>query len=164
MLKIDFYKNKRVGDKNYGKVYARAKNAKPIGVAELAEHIASHGSIYTYDVIVGVISKMATCIKELCLMGQPVKIENLCIVRAQVKTKPANDAESFELDSNIDQVRLRFTPTGSCAQKETSNDATCGYTSLAQRIKSGEIILSSRKGEYIAKDDGDDGNEPVVNP
>ncbi len=32
MLKLDFYKNKRQGDQNYGKIYGRVKNAEPIGV------------------------------------------------------------------------------------------------------------------------------------
>ena len=153
MLQLDLYKNKRQGDKNFAKIYARAKNAKPIGLTELAEHIAQHGTVYTEDVVIGVMRKMVNCVRELACMGQPVKLDGLCIVSAQVTSTPADDVESFDLDSNISNVRLQFRATGKSAQRAISNEATLGYTSLAQRVKTGEIVLSNRKGEYV--DNGD---------
>ena len=44
MIKLNFYKNKIQGHKNFGKVYARAKNNNPIDIEGLAKHIAQHGS------------------------------------------------------------------------------------------------------------------------
>ena len=35
MIKLNFYKNKVQGHKNYGKVHARAKNKRPIGYTSL---------------------------------------------------------------------------------------------------------------------------------
>ena len=35
MIKVNFYKDKRQGNVNYGKVYARAKNNDPIDIAGL---------------------------------------------------------------------------------------------------------------------------------
>ena len=51
-----------------------------------------------------------------------------------------------------------------------TEDADLGYTSLAQKIKSGELTLSSVKGEYISGVGSGSGNNsgwgdtPVVNP
>ena len=165
MLKLDFYKNKREGDKNLGKVYARAKNAQPIDLDGLAEHMSHHNTVYSKGVIKGLLADMVGCIRELCLMGQPIKLDDLCIVSPQVTCKPAVDVENFTIDENIKSVRLRFTATGDCKQKEVTKSAQLGYTSLAQKIRTGELTLSSQKGQYIATDSGSGwGDEPIVEP
>ena len=162
MIKLNFYKDKRQGNVNYGKVYARAKNNKPIDIDGLAKHIALHGSPYTKDVIVGVLNKIAGCIRELVLDGYPVKIADLCIFTPAVTTVPADDVESFSLSKktadsessgNIVNVRMMCRTTGEAARKKMTADAKLGYTDLAERIKKGEITLSGRKGEYIAGGD-----------
>ena len=76
--------------------------------------------------------------------------DGLAIFKAAVTSKPANDVESFDLDSNIRNVRLQCRAVGKLVRKELTNASTLGYTSLAMRVTSGEIILSSRKGEYVA--------------
>ena len=178
MIKLNFYKNKVQGNKNYGKIYARAKNDDPIGIEGLAKHIHQHGSPYTKDVIVGVLSKVASCIRELVLDGTPVKIDDLCIFTPAVTTRPANDTDSFNLTratragdgtytgGNVVSVRMQCRATGDAMQKHMTDDAELGYTSLALRVKSGEIVLSDKKGEYVATDGGGSGwgDEPVVNP
>ena len=177
MIKLNFYKNKIQGHKNFGKVYARAKNNEPIDIEGLAKHIAQHGSPYTKDVILGVLSKIASCIRELVLDGTPVKIADLCIFTPAVTTCPANDAEHFTLTratraangtytgGNLVSVRMLCRATGDAMQKRMTEDAELGYTSLAQKIKTGELTLSSTKGEYIAGSGSSGwGDEPVVNP
>ena len=42
MLKVNFYKNKRQGDKNYGKIYARVKPTDVAGI--IAEYKAEGGA------------------------------------------------------------------------------------------------------------------------
>ena len=152
MLKLDFYRDKRQGNVNYGKYYARAKNAQPIGLDKLAEHMAQHNSPFSAGVMVGILTDLVHCIKELCLMGQPVRLDNLCIVSAQVTSTPADDVESFDITENIKSTRMRFTPTGESSPKEVTKDALLRYTSLAEKIRKGEITLSNKKGEYVATD------------
>lgn len=160
MLKINLYKNKRQGDENFGKVYGRSENNAPIELEGLAEHIAEHGTVYTPDVVLGVLKKLASCIKELTLSGQPVKIADLCIIRANVTSTPANNVDSFDIATNIKKVRMQFTATGKATPAKMTEDARMGYTSLAQRIKNGEVTLSNRKGEYITGGDGEQDVEP----
>ena len=176
MLELDFYKNKNSRSTGYHKIYARVHKVKPIDIEGLADHIAEHGSVYTPDVCLGVIRKMASCIKELCMQGQPVKLDNLCIFSPAVTSLPANDVDSFDLSirpkggdsGNITKVRIQCRTTGLSTNENVTRSATgqLGYTSLAQRIKSGEVVLSDKKGEYIATDGGGSGwgDEPVVNP
>ena len=182
MIKLNLYKNKIQGHKNFGKIYARAKNNDPIDIAGLSKHIHLHGSPYTRDVILGVLTKAASCIRELVLDGTPVKLADLCIFTPAVTTRPANDVDSFTLTratragdgtytgGNLVSVRMQCRATGEAKQARMTEDAELGYTSLAQKIKAGELELSSAKGEYISGVGSGSGNnsgwgdEPVVNP
>ena len=164
MIKLNFYKDKRQGNVNFGKVYARAKNDKPIDIDGLARHIAEHGSPYTKDVILGVLSKIAGCIRELVLDGTPVKIADLCIFTPAVTTVPANTPQDFSLSKltseqdttgNIKAVRMLCRPTGEATRKLMTQDAELGYTALAEKIKQGKLVLSSAKGVYIEGEEED---------
>jgi len=163
MLKVNFYKNKRQGHKNYGKLYVRAENAEPIGISELAEHMAEHDTPFSPGTINGILTDMVRCIRELMLMGQPVKLDNLAIFKASIESKPANDLETFDLKTNVKNVKLLAIATGKVTRAELTDDAFLGYSSLAKRIKAGELILSDVKGEYISEVGGEE-EEPTVNP
>ena len=149
MLKIDLYKNKNQEARNFGKVYGRVSNNEPIGIDGLSKHIALHGSPYTRDIIQGVLSRAADCIKELALTGQPVKLGDLAIFKATVVSKPAVSVEKFDLSEHISRVKLNCTPTGECRPKVLTAEAELGYTTMAQKLKNGEATLSSEKGKYL---------------
>ena len=148
-LKINLYKNKNSESDNYGKVYGRVEVSTPMSIAELAAHIAEHGSIVTEDVLVAVLKKAAKCIRELVLKGQSVKLDDLCILKPAVSCKPAASVEAFELGTNVKVVRLLCSPTGKMRRTLLTTDAVLAYTSLAQRIKNGEVTLSNQKGKYL---------------
>ena len=161
MLKVNFYKNKRQNDKNFGKVYVRAANSNPIGIRELSEHMAEHSTVFSEATVLGVLTESVKCIRELCLMGVPVKLEDLCIIKPSVMCKPANDVEHFDIRENIKGTRLQFTGTGKCTRAEISDDAVIGYTTMASKIKSGQLHLSNTKGQYLEEEDQGGG---TVNP
>ena len=162
MLKLNLYKNKVAGSESYGKVYARVETTDVMTLEELAAHMADHSSPYTKGVIKGILTDMVHCIQEQMLNGIPVKLDDLAIFTPSVKSKPADSVEKYDLASHIRQVKMTARATGSMRQAVFSKNARLGYTSLAQRVKAGELILSSTKGEYI-EGTGTSG-EPTVNP
>lgn len=149
MLKINLYKNKNRNSRFFGKVYGRVENAEPIGIPELAKHMADHNTPYSKGIIQGILTDMAYCIKELMLQGQPVKLADIAIFKASVTSTPAVDVEEFDLTKNIKNVRLCAQATGIVSRKKFTADALLGYTSMAQRIKDGEAELSGEKGVYL---------------
>ena len=166
MLKINLYMNKDNTSRFFGKIYGRVENSKPIDIDGLAEHMAEHNTPYSKGVIKGILTDMAGCIKELMLMGQPVKLADLAIFKASAVSKPANSVEDFNLNEHIDKVRLCAEATGELTRKELTADALLGYTSLAQRIKNGEAVLSTEKKKYLVGEDDNNGggSNPVVTP
>ena len=175
-LKLNLYRNTMTTSKGYGMIYGRVENDKPMTIEKLAQHMHDHNSPYETGLIVGILTNMVKCIRELALEGKPVKLDNLCIFSPAVTSLPANDVDSFDLSirpkggdsGNITKVRIQCRNTGLSTNENVTRGATgmLGYTSLAQRIKSGEVVLSDKKGEYIATDGGGSGwgDEPVVNP
>ena len=56
-----------------GKYYPRVEYKESISMAKLAKHMHEHNTVYSKGVIIGVLSDMVSCIKELCLDGNVVK-------------------------------------------------------------------------------------------
>lgn len=121
-----YQNNNRKNQKAYGKWYLRAKHLGTIDTRELASHITRHGSLYTYDVVEGVISKTSSCIAELVQEGYRVKLDGLGIFYLAVTS---NGTEKPE-DATEDKVvlkHLRFKP----AQSNWCEMATHNMTRMA---------------------------------
>ena len=81
------------------------------------------------------------------------------------KATRAADGSYDASNGNVKCVRMHCRTTGQATQARLTQDAELGYTSMAQRIKTGELTLSSTKGQYIAGGSSSGwGDEPVVNP
>ena len=59
MAKIiyEVYQNKNEHSAAHGKYYARVKYLESLNTRKLSNHISEHGSIYTPDVVYGVMEK-----------------------------------------------------------------------------------------------------------
>ena len=156
-LQINLYKNKNENSTKFGRVYGRVKNSEPIGIKELAQHMSEHNTPFSKGVIQGILADMAGCIKELILMGQPVKIADLAIFSAEVTSDSATTADKYDLQKHIKNVRLLAKSTGIVTRKELTDDVLLEYTDLAQKIRSGEAKLSNEKGKYL---EGNEQQEP----
>ena len=61
----------------FGKWYARLKSIETLNTERLAKHISEHGSVFTADVVEGVMKKVKTCLLEMLLESKKVKIAGL---------------------------------------------------------------------------------------
>jgi hypothetical protein len=69
---------------SYGKWYARAVISETVDLAGLAEHMAGHNTPYSAGTILGLLTDMVTCIKELVLDSKAVRIDDLVILRPEI--------------------------------------------------------------------------------
>ena len=70
-------KNMNTKSSTYCKYYAKTVSQGTVDLDDLAAHISDHGSVYTRDVVVGVMTKMVDCINELLAQGYKVKLGEL---------------------------------------------------------------------------------------
>ena len=59
--------------KTYGKIIYRGT----LSLYDMAEHIMKHGTVYTEDVVIGVITKLKSCIQEMLSDGYKVKLDGI---------------------------------------------------------------------------------------
>ena len=76
MILLNLYKNKnKKMPEAYGKYYARPAITRTIGIDGLSEHMSSHNTCLA-GAVKGMLTDMVICIRELCLQGIAVKIDN----------------------------------------------------------------------------------------
>ena len=118
------YQNNSENFVNKGKWYARSVvMGKTIGLEELAEHMAEHNTPYSEGIIKGVLTDMINCIRELVLDGKAVKIPNLCIFSAGIKSTGTDNPDDFTPAACVSSVYLRSRATGRFTRQEVTKRA-----------------------------------------
>ena len=118
--------NRNSFNSGYGKFYPERAQVKTISLRGLCEHMASHQSIYSRDVIEGVITKMTTCLTELLSEGNPVKLDGLGTFDPVVESARGGISQKDIVDGKynpltlVKGVHIRFLPEGSENDKITS--------------------------------------------
>ena len=93
--------------------------------AALAQHIANHGSLFTRDVVEGVLNKLSECIPELVAQGVGVKLNGIGIFYPTAQSEPgglANKAAVAGSNPNdaVKGIHVRFKPEGNKLDRLTS--------------------------------------------
>lgn len=113
-LKINFRKNVNERSTSYGKYYPEVDRNETLSLRGLAQHIKDHGSIYTRDVIEGVLIKMSECIPELVSQGVGVKLDGLGKFYPTARSVKGGVEEANLKGVNASEVvkgiRVRFLP------------------------------------------------------
>ena len=108
LLKQNNIKNSKI----YGKWFAHGKTIETLNTRKLANHIAEHGSIYTPDVVFGVLEKFRSCLLEMLLESKRVKIDGLGIFFTTLENEKGGAAqkEDFTPQKNLKALHIRFLP------------------------------------------------------
>ena len=114
MAKIiyEVYKNKNEHSSAYGKYYARVKYLESLNTRKLSNHISEHGSIYTPDVVYGVMEKFRSCLLEMLLNSKKVKIEGLGTFYTTLECNKggAMSKDKFSVLKDVKGLHIRFLP------------------------------------------------------
>ena len=108
----DVYQNKNAQNAAYGKYFGRIVHTETMNARKLARHIAEHGSVYTQDVVEGVLTKAEACIIEMLLESKKVKLEGLgtFYLMAENKKGGAVSIDKFNPKSSFKGLHIRFLP------------------------------------------------------
>lgn len=90
------------------KICANAQAREVISLGKFAKHISKHGSPYTRDVVMGVITAMVDCLREQLLLGNKVQLGELGSFYVRLSSKGVDKAEDFNADNNITSVTVRW--------------------------------------------------------
>ena len=90
--------------KTYGKIIYRGT----LNLNDMAEHIMKHGSVYTEDVVIGVITKLKTCMQEMLADGYKVKLDGIGTLYPVLTSEGVADAKDYSAQENVTRLGISF--------------------------------------------------------
>ena len=108
----------------FGKWFLRALYPDTLSLKGLIERVAWDQSVYSRDILEGVVKRVTTVMVEQLQAGQPVKWEGLGTFNPHLDCASQGNSELTALvkaaDSAINGVHIRFTPENSKGEELTS--------------------------------------------
>ena len=126
MAKIiyEVYQNQNEHNAAYGKWYGRVKYLENLNTRKLSNHIAEHGSLYTPDVVYGVMEKFRSCLLEMLLNSKRVKIEGLGTFYTTLECVKggAVSKDKFNVNKDVKGLHIRFLPEQTTEENISSRE------------------------------------------
>ena len=159
-MQYDLRQNNAENRPTYELWYPRAVSHGVLNLKGLSNHIADHGSIYTPDVVYGVLRKFTSCLVELVSQGVGVKLDGLGTFYPTLESKGAETPVGYDLFAYLQGVHIRFRPENAEGEELTSR-VFARKVAMKQRMlidKTGKPkkILDGQIVDYETKGDDDD--------
>ena len=138
----------------FGKWYAQIKNLETLNTRKLANHISEHGSIYTPDVVYGVLEKFRSCLIEMLLESKKVKIEGLGTFYCTLENQKngALKKEDFNVNKHLKALHIRFLPE----QTTEENISSRQFLKQAEFINIDSLLNKEGENQNGGNSTGDD--------
>ena len=140
-LIIKKYKNNNDKSAAYGKTYGRLVHQDTMNTSDLCRHMMKHGTIFTSDVVKGVVEKFINCFEELLMEGNKIKLDGLGTFYLSATTEGVADEKDFSAN-NVKAIRVKFIGD----QSKESEYATKMLTNKARFRSLGEETPSEEEG------------------
>lgn len=146
----------------YGKYFAYAKSIETINTRGMANHIAGHGSVFTADIVFGLLEKFRSCLIEMLLDSKRVKIDGLGTFYTTIENeKGANKKDDYSVQKNVKALHIRFLPE----QEQEMNISSREFLKQAHFINLESLIKGAVTNEDSNSDDtgnnGGGGTDPI---
>ena len=140
----------------YGKWYARLKSIETMSMTKLAKHISEHGSVFTEDVVEGVMKKFKTCLLEMLLESKKVKVAGLgtFYLTCECQKGGADKESDFNVNQHLKALHIRFLPDQTAEDNLSSRE----FIKKAEFVNI-KTLLSGKLDENDGDEEGDDENE-----
>ena len=152
MAKILYEVKKNQNSKSaaYGKWFAQIKTLETLNTRKLAQHISEHGSIYTPDVVYGVLEKFRSCLLEMLLESKKVKIEGLGTFYCTLENQKGGSLkkEDFNASKHLRALHIRFLPEQEQEQNISSREflKKAEFINIEQWLKSQDELTDGNSG------------------
>ncbi len=140
-LIIKKYKNTNEKNNGFGKTYGRLVHQDTMNTSDLCRHMMKHGTIFTSDVVKGVVEKFIQCFEELLMEGNKIKLDGLGTFYLSINTEGVVDEKDFSAN-NVKAIRVKFIGD----QSKESEYATKMLTNKARFRSLGEETPAEEEG------------------
>jgi predicted histone-like DNA-binding protein len=138
---VVYKQNQNVQSAAYGKYYPEAYPPETLSLRGLIERVAFDQSVYSRDIVEGVIQKLTRVMVELLTGGQPVKWDGLGTFTPKIEsvkggvTEAQLKAGSISVRDAIEGVHIRFIPENEKGEELTSRRMKDAITFSVEGVK-----------------------------
>ena len=155
---VNLRRNNNQYNNGYGKYYAEADTKEPLNLKGFARHLSEHGKLVDYPMAVLVLQNIVSCMKEMAIQGQPVKLDGFGTFTPIIESdgdkcqSSVEDSMNVGIDNLIAGVHLRFMPENSKGEKLTSRALKDECTfKAAYVVTAKEKTIDGKKKSYQEK-------------
>ena len=131
-----------------------------VTINELAGHMAEHNTVFSRGTIVGVLSDLGACLRELVLQGYKIQLGNIGSFEPTISTKGEAKVEDFTA-ADITSMRVNFLLGTDFDNLLRDAEFEKTSTRAAQaKAKADETAAQAAKLAALAEAAGDDEPEP----
>ena len=140
----------------YGRWYARLKSIETLSTVKLAKHISEHGSVYTQDVVEGVMTKFKSCLVEMLLESKKVKVAGLgtFYLTAECHKGGAEKEADFNVNQHLKALHIRFLPDQTAEDNLSSRE----FIKKAEFVNVKSLLSGKTDEEGEGSDNGGTGD------
>ena len=115
VLLLNFRKVENSASRVFGMYFAEVEYKGLLSTRALSEHIASHGKIWTADLVEGVLKQLKVCIPEKVCQGYGIKLDGIGTFYPTIRSKKGGvegreALKKMGIKNLVHGVRIRFTP------------------------------------------------------
>ena len=140
------------------KAYANLQLTGVLNINQLAQHIQDHNTVYSLGTIVGVITEMASCIRELLMQGFKVDLGALGAFAPSLSSAGASTMDKFT-EENIKTYKAIYTMSTEFKNMRPEVQ----FKRVAARWQEDKLLEAIGKGEtsvdITPETDDDEGND-----
>ena len=89
------------------KAYANLQLTGILDINELAEHIADHNTVFSKGTIVGILTELSVCMRELILQGYKIQLGDIGTFAPSISSTGAKTRDEFSA-TNIREMSINF--------------------------------------------------------
>ena len=135
------------------KAYGNLQLTGVVTINELANHMAEHNTVFSKGTIVGVLSDLGACLRELILQGYKIQLGNIGSFEPTIRTKGEPKVEDFtaaditgmkvlfalgsDFDNLLRDAEFEKTSTRAAQAKAKADEAAAQAAKLAALAEAG---------------------------
>ena len=143
--------------------FPKAKVSSVLSTRGLAQHIADHGTVWTSDIVEGVLNKFSNCLVELVTQGVAVKLDGLGKFYPSLEAKGAESPVGYNVGEYLRGVHVRFRPDGVAEENITSRvmKTKCQFSQNMIFDKNGKPmkVVDGQVVDYTSDSDNTDAGD-----
>ncbi len=125
------------------KAYAAAQYSEVMTLEKFAEHISSHGSVYSRADIVAILTLAVDCMREQLLAGQKIQLGDLGSFYISLNSEGALTAAEYNPDIHVKKINVNW----SCGRRFADLLPEAVFNLVAPREAARKVVKALKAGD-----------------